>query len=228
MPLSDSDIDMRVPQLVVCDCDGVLVDSETISNVVLARTLSELGLPTTPAQARRDYQGLLLPDIGTRAAAKLGRPLPDDWSERFERDRAVAFRSELKPVAGAAEAVRRIKAAGVPVCVASQGKLEKTRMTLGLTGMRGMFADEALFSAWTVPRGKPHPDLFLHAAASMGAEPADCAVVEDSPSGITAAVAAGMRAIGYTGDSDEGALRAAGAETTLSSLEQLPALLGVA
>jgi beta-phosphoglucomutase-like phosphatase (HAD superfamily) len=101
-------------------------------------------------------------------------------------------------------------------------------MTLGLTGLRELFADEALFSAWTVPRGKPHPDLFLHAAASMGAEPAECAVVEDSPSGITAAVAAGMRAIGYTGDSDEKALREAGAETALASLEQLPELLGVA
>jgi HAD superfamily hydrolase (TIGR01509 family) len=219
---------VRVPQLVVFDCDGVLVDSETISSVVLARTLSELGLPTTLAQARRDYQGLLLPDIGTRAAAKLGRGLPDDWSERFERDRAVAFRSELKPVAGAAKAVRQIQAAGVPVCVASQGKLEKTRMTLGLTGLRELFADEALFSAWRVPRGKPHPDLFLHAAARMGVEPTDCAVVEDSPSGIVAAVAAGMRAIGYAADSDEEALRAAGTETTLASLEQLPALLGLA
>jgi HAD superfamily hydrolase (TIGR01509 family) len=213
-------------QLVIFDCDGVLVDSEVISNEVLARALTEQGLPTTLAQSRRDYQGLLLADIDSRAQARLGRPLTPDWIERYERERTAVFRRELRAVPGVAEAARRIQAAGVAVCVASQGKLEKTRLSLKLTKLAPLFPDEALFSAYSVPRGKPHPDLFLHAAASMAAEPARCAVVEDTPSGVTAAVAAGMRAFGYAADSDEAALRRAGAETLLT-MNELPSLLGL-
>jgi HAD superfamily hydrolase (TIGR01509 family) len=213
-------------QLVVFDCDGVLVDSEVISNDVLACSLTAEGLPTTLAEARRDYQGLLLADVISRAEAKLGRSLPEDWLERFERDRTEAFHRELQPVPGAAEAVQRISAAGVAVCVASQGKIEKTKLSLSLTGLRHLFPGAALFSAYSVPRGKPHPDLFLHAAAVMEAKPVRCAVVEDTASGVTAAVAAGMRALGYVADSDEAALRRAGAEV-LRSLEELPALLGL-
>jgi len=211
-------------KLVIFDCDGVLVDSEPISNGVLARMLTAEGLPTTLAEARRDYQGLLLGEVLLSAETKLGRPLPHGWLARYERERSVAFRDELKPVAGAAEAVRRVSAAGIAVCVASQGKLEKTRLTLGLTGLRELFGPGALFSAESVPRGKPHPDLFLHAASVMGSSPASSVVVEDTPSGVTAAVSAGMRALGYAADSDEVALREAGAET-FHSLDELPRLL---
>jgi HAD superfamily hydrolase (TIGR01509 family) len=213
-------------QLIIFDCDGVLVDSEVISNEVLARALTAQGLPTTLAQSRRDYQGLLLAKIDSRARAKLGRPLAKDWIERYERDRTIAFRRDLRAVPGVAEAVRRIQAAGVAVCVASQGKLEKTRLSLQLTRLDPMFGDEVLFSAYSVPRGKPHPDLFLHAARTMAAEPARCAVVEDTPSGVTAAVAAGMRVLGYTADSDAAALRQAGAEV-FGAMEELPGLLGI-
>jgi len=211
-------------QLVIFDCDGVLVDSEVISNEVLASALSAEGLPTTMPGARLDFQGLLLEDIVARAEAKLGRELPEDWLERYERDRDEAFNRELRPISGAAETVRRISEAGVAVCVASQGKLSKTRLSLGLTGLRDLFRAEALFSAYSVPRGKPHPDLFLHAAAVMKAKPSRCVVVEDTPSGVTAAVAAGMRVFGYVADSDEMALREAGAEI-LRSLDKLPLLL---
>jgi HAD superfamily hydrolase (TIGR01509 family) len=217
---------MRDLQLVIFDCDGVLVDSEVISNDVLARSLTEQGLPTTLAQARRDYQGLLLADIDSRAQAKLGRPLERDWLQRYERDRAAVFRRELRAVPGVAETVQRIKAAGMAVCVASQGKLEKTRLSLKLTKLDGLFPDEALFSAYSVPRGKPHPDLFLHAAHTMATEPSRVAVVEDTPSGVTAAVAAEMRAFGYAADSDATALRRTGAEV-FESMEELPAVLGL-
>jgi len=210
--------------LVIFDCDGVLVDSEAISNDVLARMLTREGLPTTLAEARRDYQGILLSDIRDRAQARLGRPLPQGWVAEYERERAKEFHRSLKPVPGAAEAVQRVKAAGLKVCVASQGALAKTRMTLGLTGLRGLFGPDALFSAHDVPRPKPDPALFRHAAASMNTKPSACAVVEDTPSGITAAVAAGMRAIGYAADSDEHALRDAGAEIILS-LDRLPELV---
>ena len=211
-------------ELVIFDCDGVLVDSEVVSNEVLARMLTREGLPTTLTEARRDYQGLLLTDIPSCAEAKLDRPLPPGWLDEYERERAEAFHRSLKPVPGAAEAVQRVKALGLEVCVASQGALAKTRLTLGLTGLRDLFAPHALFSAHDVPRPKPDPALFQHAAATMNVPPSACAVIEDTPSGVTAAVAAGMRAIGYAADSDEHALRDAGAEIIMS-LEELPELL---
>jgi beta-phosphoglucomutase-like phosphatase (HAD superfamily) len=211
-------------QLVIFDADGVLVDSEVISNRVLARLLTDAGLPRTLAETRRDYQGLLLDEIPVVTAQKFGLGLPADFLDRFQAERAEEFRRALEPIAGAAEVVRRIQTAGIPVCVASQGKLEKTRMTLGITGLDRLIPPEAVFSAYSVPRGKPHPDVFLHAAERMGAEPAACVVVEDTPSGVRAAVAAGMRVVGYSADSDEAALRRAGAEI-LHSLTELPDLL---
>lgn len=218
---------MRDLQLVIFDCDGVLVNSEVISNDVLARALSAEGLPTALAEARRDYQGLLLSEVVSQAEAKLGQPLPEGWLADYERDRTEAFHRDLRPVPGAAEAVQHVIAAGIAVCVASQGKLEKTALSLELTGLSELFPSGTLFSAHDVPRGKPHPDLFLHAATTMGAEPSRCAVVEDTASGVIAAVSAGMRALGYVADSDEAALRQAGAEL-MESLDELPRLLGFA
>lgn len=214
-------------RLVIFDCDGVLVDSEIISNGVLARMLTEQGLPTTLAQARRDYQGLLLAEVAVQAQQRLGRALPEDWLAQFERRRAALFRRELQAVPGAAEAVERVSSTGLAVCVASQGKLEKTRLSLELTGLRHLFPAHSLFSAYQVARGKPHPDLFLHAAQVMGVRAADCTVVEDTPSGVAAAVSAGMPVLGYAADSDETALRRAGA-TIFHSLHELPRLLGIA
>lgn len=146
-----------MPDLVIFDCDGVLVDSEVISNEVLARMLTREGVPTTLAEARRACQGRLLTDVRDRAQAKLGRPFPPDWIAEYEDERDEAFRRELTPVQGAAEAVQRVKAAGLKVCVASQGQLAKTRLTLGLTGLRDLFPPGALFSAYDVPRPKPDP-----------------------------------------------------------------------
>ena len=168
----------------------------------------------------------MLSEVVQQAQQSLGRALADDWIERFERDRAEAFHRELESVPGAASMMQRVKDASIPVCVASQGSLEKTRMTLGLTGLRSLFSASALFSGQLVPRGKPHPDLFLHAAATMGAKPSRCVVVEDTVSGVTAAVAAGMRAIGYVADNDETALRHAGAEI-LHTLVGLPEMLAI-
>ncbi len=217
---------MQLPQLVIFDCDGVLVDSEVISNDVLAQALSAEGLPTTLAEARKAYQGLLLAEVVHDAEARLGRSLPEGWLARYERDRADVFRRELRALPGAAETVATFSAAGVEVCVASQGKLEKTRLSLELTGLRHLFDEPALFSAEQVARGKPYPDLFLHAARTMGAAPRACVVVEDSPSGVIAASAAAMRVFGYSADSDPAALERAGAEL-LWSLAELPPLFGL-
>ncbi|HST56239.1 MAG TPA: HAD-IA family hydrolase [Solirubrobacteraceae bacterium] len=221
------DSPMSDPRLVIFDCDGVLVDSESISNGVLADMLSTAGVPTTLAQARREFQGLLLSQVGVRVEAMLGRPLPDDWLAAFERTRAELFRRELEPVHGVADVLAQLHAAHTPICVASQGKLEKTRLSLELTGLHRWFGDAALFSAYSVARAKPHPDLFLHAAAAMCTEPAHCVVIEDTPSGVLGAVAAGMHVFGYAADSDISSLRRAGAETFLS-MHELPALLGLA
>jgi HAD superfamily hydrolase (TIGR01509 family) len=213
-------------QMVIFDCDGVLVDSEVISNGVLAQLLCEQGLPTTLAEARRDFQGLMLSEVFERAQERLGRPLAPELSDRFESLRAEVFRRELKPVPGAAEIVERVRDAGLLACVASQGKLEKTMLSLEITGLRHLFADRALFSAYSVARGKPYPDLFLYAANEMEVEAAHCVVVEDTPSGVRAGVSAGMSVFGYAADSDPQALLQAGAET-FESLTELPALLGL-
>jgi HAD superfamily hydrolase (TIGR01509 family) len=219
MPLPKTD-------LVIFDCDGVLVDSEVISNDVLARELTAAGLPTTLQEARRRYQGLLLGEVLLKAEASLGEPLPDGWLSNYEQLRAAAFRGDLRPVSGALELVQSVRRAGISLCVASQGALSKTALSLQLTGLSDLFAAEALFSASQVERGKPFPDLFLHAAAAMGAEPAHCVVIEDTPSGVRAAVAAGMPVLGFAADSDPEALAAAGAEVIMS-LGDVPALLGL-
>jgi HAD superfamily hydrolase (TIGR01509 family) len=215
------------PQLVIFDCDGVLVDSEPISNTVLAECLTAAGLPTSPEEALRTYKGRIMADVVAVAESKLGGPLPDGFVEQFESQRLGEFERALRPVPGAAEAVRAVSAAGIGVCVASQGKQEKTEMTLGVTGLRPLFGADALFSAYDVPRGKPHPDLFLHAARAMGAPPERTVVVEDTAIGVSGGVAAGMRVLGFAPDDDGAALLAAGAAEVLPDLAELPAWLGI-
>ncbi len=213
-------------ELVIFDCDGVLVDSEPISNRVLAEMLQEQGLAITAEQARREYQGLLLREVVAHAEHTLGRPLPDGWQELYEQRRDAAFGRELCAVAEAERAVAAVRAAGIDACVASQGRLSKTQRSLAVTGLDALFDAGELFSAESVARGKPHPDLFLHVARTMGSPPASAVVVEDTPSGVAAGVAAGMRVLGYAADSDEAALRAAGAET-FRAMGELPAHLGI-
>ncbi len=216
---------MPAPRLVIFDCDGVLVDSEVISNEVLARELSVLGLPTTLSEARRDYQGLLLSEVLRAAEARLGGALPEGWIERYTRVRSEAFRRELRPVPGAAALVEWLRAEAIATCVASQGALAKIELSLELTGLDALFPEAVRFSAEQVRRGKPFPDLFLHAARVLGTAPSRCVVIEDTPSGAIAAAAAGMRVLGYAADSDRRALADAGAEIVMS-LAEVPALLG--
>jgi beta-phosphoglucomutase-like phosphatase (HAD superfamily) len=157
----------------------------------------------------------------------LGHALPEDWLTRYENERDAAFQSELAPVTGAVETVHRVVTAGLQVCVASQSKLTKIALSLSLTGLDGPFPQTARFSSYSVANGKPAPDVFLHAAASMSVAPAHCVVVEDTPSGVTAAVSAQMRVVGYAADSDEQALRGAGATEILHTFDQLPQLLNL-
>jgi HAD superfamily hydrolase (TIGR01509 family) len=212
------------PDLIVFDCDGVLVDSETISNTLLAQMLCEQGHDITLTQTRARYQGMLLDDIGVQAEGEVGHAVPDDWLDEYVARRAEIFVAELHPIDGARELVEAVIARGAAVCVASQGSLQKTNRSLELTGLDHLFPTDARFSAHLVARGKPHPDLFLHAAATMGVEPARCVVVEDTPSGVIAAVRAGMPVFGLTADSDREALERAGAYT-FDSHAELPTLI---
>jgi HAD superfamily hydrolase (TIGR01509 family) len=212
------------PRLVIFDCDGVLVDSEGISNAVLAEALRGVGLEISGREAHDRYRGMFLSEIRADAERQLGAPLPDDFLKTFERDREDAFRESLGPVPGAADAVRAVRAMGIEVCVASQGRLSKTELTLRVCGLRDLFGAEAVFSAHSVARGKPAPDLFLHAALTMGAEPGECVVVEDTMIGVRAALAAEMRVIAYVAAGDDEEFRAAGAQIA-RSLGEVPGLL---
>ena len=202
------------------------MDSEPISNAVLAKALTRVGLPTSASAALSEFRGLHMTDVVARAETRLGRRLPAGWVETYERERADAFRRSLVPTPGAAQAVRAVSAAGIAICVASQGRREKTELTLGLTGLRELFGADAVFSAYSVARGKPHPDLFLHAAAAMGARPEGSVVIEDTTVGVSAAVAARMRVFGYAAAGDADALADAGAEV-ITALTELPARLGL-
>jgi HAD superfamily hydrolase (TIGR01509 family) len=216
-----SGVDTR---LVIFDCDGVLVDSEGISNAVLAAALRALGIDISAQEAHDRYRGMFLSEIRADAERRLGAPLPPDFMETFERDREDAFRASLRPMPGAAEAVKGVKAMGLEVCVASQGKLSKTELTLTLTGLRDLFGDDAVFSAHSVERGKPAPDLFLYAAATMGVQPDRSVVVEDTMIGVRGALAAGMRVIAYAPDGDRSEFSRAGVRT-VGALDDLPGVL---
>jgi HAD superfamily hydrolase (TIGR01509 family) len=211
-------------RLVIFDCDGVLVDSEGISNAVLAAALRALGIDISAQEAHDAYRGMFLSEIRADAERRLGAPLPPDFMETFERDREDAFRASLRPVPGAAEAVKAVKELGFDVCVASQGKLSKTELTLTLTGLRDLFGGDAVFSAHSVERGKPAPDLFLHAAATMGVKPDRAVVVEDTMIGVRAALAAGMRVIAYAPDGDRSEFSRAGVGT-VGALDHLAGVL---
>ncbi len=204
----------------IFDCDGVLVDSEPIANRVLCEALIGVGLDCDAAETERATRGLSMASVLTWAAAELGRPLPDDFVERVQARTFAAFRAGLEPVPGVAAALERIP---IPICVASSGEAEKIRLSLGLTGLLPRF-EGRVFSATEVGRGKPYPDLFLHAARVMGAAPAACAVVEDSLPGVEAGHAAGMTVLAYADGRDAGPLAAAGARV-FADMAELPDLL---
>jgi HAD superfamily hydrolase (TIGR01509 family) len=210
---------------VIFDCDGVLVDSEVLAAPILADTLTALGLPTTSADVERDFKGRSWEHgLGVIRARRDGA---EPWPELRERYRAAlfaAFDAELRPVAGVIEALDQIDAAGLPRCVASSGDHERIRRGLHAAGLLDRFPDETIFSADDVARGKPAPDLFLHAAERMGFDPARTTVVEDSVAGVRAGVAAGMRVLGYADGADASSLRAAGAEP-FADMTALPRLL---
>ncbi|MGW6912161.1 HAD family hydrolase [Streptomyces sp. NPDC054940] len=210
--------------LVIFDNDGVLVDSEPISNRLLAEYLTELGHPTSYEDSIRDYMGSAMHRIHDLIEERTGQRLPADFDDVFHARVFAAFERELKAVDGAADVLERLAGDGVPYCVASSGSHERIRVGHRTTGLDRWFEDGRIFSSQDVGRGKPAPDLFLYAAERMGVAPERCVVVEDSPLGVQAAVAAGMDVYGFTAMTP--AARLAGATHLFSGMGELVGLLG--
>ena len=208
-------------ELVIFDCDGVLVDTERLAVRIDVQVLSQLGWELSESEVIERFVGLSDATVRAEIEAHTGRPLADDWGQEFEHLYRAAFVAELRAVDGIVEALDRIT---LQTCVASSGSHDKMRFTLGLTGLLPRF-EQRLFSASEVKRGKPAPDLFLHAAARMGVRPAACAVVEDSRYGIEAAHAAGMRAFAYSGGVTPAHRLNVPGTVVFSDMRELPRLL---
>jgi beta-phosphoglucomutase-like phosphatase (HAD superfamily) len=213
---------MTTSGLVIFDCDGVLVDSEGISQRVLQQAIVALGVEMTVAEVEAAFKGTTAQAVETGVGERLGRAVPDGWWAQYVVDLGHAFDVELRAVDGAAEAVAGVGKLGWEHCVASQGRVAKMEHTLGLTGLRGSFADDRIFSATMVALPKPAPDLFLHAARTCGYPPERCVVVEDTPIGVRAARAAGMRVLGYSPNGNGTGLAALGAEL-VADMRDVPA-----
>jgi HAD superfamily hydrolase (TIGR01509 family) len=204
--------------LVIFDCDGVLVDSEPLSNRILAERLTAIGLPTSTEDAMRDYMGRSWKTDQELIERRLGGPLPDGWVDGYHAEVFEAFERELEPVPGLPEALDDIE---LPWCVASSSAHPRIRTALRATGLLDRF-EGRIFSSTDVEHGKPAPDLFLLAAGTMGAEPARCVVVEDAPAGVQAGLAAGMTVLGYAGLTPPEQLDGA---RVFGSMAELPALI---
>ncbi len=218
---------MPPPKLVIFDCDGVLVDSEPISVAVLLDVLAKAGCHIDAATSYATMLGRSLTSVMAMVRDEYGLELTDDHLIDLRTQLYARFRSDLKPIAGVAEAVNAI---GCARCVASSSQMERIRLSLSVTGLLDLLSPH-IFSATMVENGKPAPDLFLFAAQQMGVSPADCVVIEDSTAGIQAAQAAGMRVVAFTGGSHAGPAnldqraRALAPWAIIDRMDQLPALL---
>ena len=209
------------PQCIIFDCDGTLVDSEAITNQVIAEMASELGIEMTGEEASTTFGGKTLDGVVYKMRELSGNDLPNDWLPRLIQRVNESWESKLMPVKGVKELLEKIK---IPVCVASNGEPTHVRHSLRLTKLYDFFGDK-IFTASEVSVPKPAPDLFLYAAKKMGFKPNECVVIEDSVTGVTAAVNAEMEVYGIINNLfSEEQLRHAGA-IPFKSMNELPALL---
>ena len=212
--------------LVIFDCDGVLVDSEALACVVHADVLTAYGYAITAEQVHERFLGRSAREARAEVEAEMGRVLPEDYTAELKSTIDRVFGAQLQPVAGVADVLAGLDQ---KKCVASSGTPTRIRSSLATTGLIHHFG-EHLYSGLQVERGKPAPDLFLFAAAQMGADPARCVVIEDSIHGVTGAVAAGMTVFGFHGGAHCGpataaALQATGAHLVFDDMQRLPALI---
>ncbi|GAA4910043.1 HAD superfamily hydrolase (TIGR01509 family) [Stackebrandtia albiflava] len=214
------------PALVIFDNDGVLVDSERLSNRIFAELITSHGLPTTFTEAVERYMGRRTTDCVADIEAQLGRPLDPGFVGAYEARCAETLRAELTAVDGVVDVLDRLDAAGVPYCIASSGTPDEIALRLAVTGLADRFGDR-VYSGSMVARGKPAPDLFEYAADRMGVAPGAAVVVEDSPPGVVGAKAAGATVIGHAALLPAGRLAEAGADHVVTGMTQVPPLLGI-
>ena len=208
--------------MVIFDCNGVLVDSEPIASAVLAEALTRAGIAVNADVVARRFHGRRPADIFAAVEAATGKKLPPAFASAVAVETLRRFRTQLRALPHVAHALTWIRG---PKAVASSSPIDRVRTSLDITGLLQFFGPR-LFSASNVARGKPAPDVFAFAAARVRTDPADCIAVEDSVSGVTAAVAAGMRAVGYVGGSQTPGrlardLVAAGAHTAIADMRVL-------
>ena len=208
------------PNLIIFDCDGVLVNSEPIASRIFHEIITEIGLNISLEETVRHFEGLSDQDSIRIIEEKLRRPVPDSFMENHDKRLFEALSRELDPIQNISIALEKIS---IPICVASSGPYAKIRLSLGVTQLLPKF-EGRIFSAVEVSRGKPFPDLFLHAADKMGVSPQNSIVVEDSVYGVQAGVAAGMAVLGYAERTDPEVLRKAGA-TIFYDMLDLPELI---
>jgi HAD superfamily hydrolase (TIGR01509 family) len=227
MPIWPGRADAMPIEAIVFDCDGVLVDSEPLSIGYECRALNALGWPISYEECLLRFVGLSQASANAIIEQELGRPLPEGFGERLQNEIVAAFDAELRPIPHVAEAIDAID---LPRCVASSSQPFRIRKALAVTGLLARF-DPWIYSASMVARGKPFPDLFLHAASAMGVDPAACIVIEDSEAGLRAASAAGMTGVGFVGGGHARLpgyaerLRAAGAREVLADMRELASLV---
>jgi HAD superfamily hydrolase (TIGR01509 family) len=215
------------PELVIFDCDGVLVDSEPISLARLTENLQRIGVPIDLDTVARRFTGTSMTSIMAHIATDYGVPTPEGFVDAVRAETLRAFDAELTAIAGARAVLETMRTRR---CVASSSDPRRLRHALALTGLLDLFGGH-VFSATMVARGKPFPDLFLYAAGQMGVAPEACLVIEDSVPGVTAARAAGMPVLGFCGgghwahDRAGADLLAAGALRVFDELTALPHLL---
>jgi HAD superfamily hydrolase (TIGR01509 family) len=207
--------------LVIFDCDGVVVDSESISDEVFEDFIRPLGVDLPLAKRHELFLGRRLAECVAIVEGLTGRPVPAEALDRYRAERDRAMRERVRPIAGIRAVLEGL---AVPYCIASSGEHSKMQATLGSTGLMPLFAGR-IFSATEVARGKPAPDIFLYAAEKMGASPGRTAVIEDSVNGVLAARAAGMTVFAFAGLVDAERLAAAGAHVVFTRMPDLPPLL---
>lgn len=196
-------------ELIIFDCDGVLVDSEKIANYVFAEEARKLGATITNEEALETFAGTSLKFCMDYVENQIGKPLPSDFEARYRKKSFEAFKRDLKPVEGIEKVIKNLK---IPFCVASNGPKKKVEFNLTNTGLYPYFEGK-IFSAYEVKKWKPDPTLFLTAAQFFNANPQNCLVVEDSLSGVKAALNAGMNVLGFAHGKNIKILEAEGVRT---------------
>ncbi len=213
------------PRLVIFDCDGVLVDSEPLIVRALGSVLARYGLQAELEELHALFRGVSFDTLQDVVLMHWGVRLPDNIVSLVEAAERVAVEEGLRAIPGVADAVRSVAASGTMVCVGSNGSLPAIEQRLKLTGLYAWF-EGRLFSGGMVPRRKPYPDVFLHAAETVGFSPSECVVVEDSDSGVQAGLAAGMRVLAYAASPTCDVADARGV-VRFTDMALLPALLGI-